>query len=307
MKKIYTLVITLAAFITQAQTNFENISLSTYFDGSDLSGTDDGSGNYTSEYMEGDLSFSTIWNNSWSYWSSGWAFSNLIDSTLEVASQIYHSFSKDVIYGDNFAIGKSGSEIIVDGEANFSSIHVCNNSYAAYSMTNGDAFGKQFTGEDWFKLTIEGFNGAMSTGKVSVFLADSSNSTPTILDTWKEVDLSSLGAVTKLTFELTSSDVGDWGMNTPDFFALDNVMFDITTNTNEINKTNLTLYPNPAKEDINIPVGFKLLEIYSITGDLVQSVFNPINPINVSQLKVGVYLLKGHTDNNISTTRLIIK
>ena len=152
MKKIYTLVITLAAFITQAQTNFENISLSTYFDGSDLSGTDDGSGNYTSEYMEGDLSFSTTWNNSWSYWSGGWAFSNLIDSTLEVASQTYHSFSTGVYSGDNFAIGKSGSEIIVNGVANFSTIQVCNTSYAAHSMTNGDSFGKQFTGEDWFSV-----------------------------------------------------------------------------------------------------------------------------------------------------------
>ena len=307
MKKIYTLVITLAALITQAQTNFENISLSTYFDGSDLSGTDDGSGNYTSEYMEGDLFFSTTWNNSWSYWSGGWAFSNLIDSTLEVASQTYHSFSTEVYSGDNFAIGKSGSEIIVDGKANFSTIHVCNNSYAAYSMVNGDSFGKKFTSEDWFKLTIEGFNRVVSTGTVSVFLADSSNAVPTILDTWKEVDLSSLGTVTKLTFELTSSDVGDWGMNTPDFFVLDNVMFDITENTKEISKINLALYPNPATLKVNIPTGIEILEIYSITGNLVQSEFAPVNSINVSQLEAGVYMLKGHMDNNILTTRLIIK
>ena len=307
MKKIYTLVITLAAFITQAQTNFENISLTTYFDGSDLSGTDDGSGNYTSEYMEGDLSFSTTWNNSWSYWSGGWAFSNLIDSTLEVASQTYHSFSTGVYSGDNFAIGNSGAEIIVNGVANFSTIQVCNTSYAAHSMTNGDSFGKQFTGEDWFKLTIQGFNGATLTGTVSVFLADSSNSTPTILDTWKEVDLSSLGAVTKLTFDLTSSDVGDWGMNTPDFFALDNVMFDITTNTKEISKTNLTLYPNPASSVINIPAGIERLDVYSTKGDIVLSQLNPVNSVDVSSLTTGVYLVKAINNKGISTTMLTIK
>ena len=76
---------------TQAQADFEQISLSQYFDGSDLSGTEDSSGNYSSIYTENDLTFNTIWNTSWSYWSEGWAFSNLIDSTLN------SSFTNDAI------------------------------------------------------------------------------------------------------------------------------------------------------------------------------------------------------------------
>ncbi|HMO36139.1 MAG TPA: DUF4465 domain-containing protein, partial [Gemmatales bacterium] len=39
------------------------------------------------------------------------------------------------------------------------------------------------------------------------------------------VDLSGLGAGTSaLTFELTSSDVGPFGMNTPAYFAMDNLV-----------------------------------------------------------------------------------
>ena len=219
MKKLYFLAIILATGATQAQADFEQISLSQYFDGSDLSGTEDSSGNYSSIYTENDLTFNTIWNTSWSYWSEGWAFSNLIDSTLEEGAKTYHSYSTGAYSGDNFAIGKSGSQINVNGTATFETIQVSNTSYAAHSMKNGDSFAKKFTGEDWFELTIEGFNGNSSTGEVRVMLADSSNTAPNILETWQTVDISSLGNVTKLTFTLNSSDVGDYGMNTPSFFA----------------------------------------------------------------------------------------
>lgn len=310
MKKIYLLVITLATGLTQAQTDFEDMSLSPYFDGSDLSGTDDGSGVYSSIYTENNLSFNTTWDNSlgiYSYWSAGWAFSSLIDSTLNTEQQIYHRYDKTNNLESNFAIGESGSEITVNGTAFFSTLQVSNNSYAAYSMTNGDSFAKKFTGKDWFELTIEGFNGISSTGEIKVMLADSSNITPNILETWQTVDISSLGEVTKLTFTLNSSDVGNWGMNTPNFFALDNIVFNITNGSQELSKINLTVYPNPATEKVNIPNGIESLEIYSITGSLVFTELNPFNLIDVSSLKKGTYLVKAITGNSILTTMLIIK
>ncbi len=307
MKKLYFLAIILATGATQAQADFEQISLSQYFDGSDLSGTEDSSGNYSSIYTENDLTFNTIWNTSWSYWSEGWAFSNLIDSTLEEGAKTYHSYSTGAYSGDNFAIGKSGSQINVNGMATFETIQVSNTSYAAHSMKNGDSFAKKFTGEDWFELTIEGFNGNSSTGEVRVMLADSSNTAPNILETWQTVDISSLGNVTKLTFTLNSSDVGDYGMNTPSFFALDNIVFDITTSSHDLSKINLTVYPNPATNKVHIPNGIESLDIYSITGNLVFTELNPLNLIDVSSLTKGTYLVKAISGNSISTTRLIIK
>ena len=38
---------------------------------------------------------------------------------------------------------------------------------------------------------------------------------------WTYVDLSQLGEIDGLTFGMTSSDTGDWGMNTPAYFAMD--------------------------------------------------------------------------------------
>jgi hypothetical protein len=174
-------------------------------------------------------------------------------------------------------------------------------------MKNGDSFAKKFTGEDWFELKIEGFNGISSTGEVRVMLADSSNTPPNILETWQTVDISSLGDVTKLTFTLNSSDVGDYGMNTPSFFALDNIVFNITTSSHDLSKINLAVYPNPATNKVNIPNGIESLDIYSITGNLVFTELNPLNLIDVSSLTKGTYLVKAISGNSISTTRLIIK
>ena len=44
-----------------------------------------------------------------------------------------------------------------------------------------------------------------------------------LLDTWEWVDLTSLGVVYGLEFELTSSDTGAYGMNTPAYFAMDDL------------------------------------------------------------------------------------
>ena len=39
---------------------------------------------------------------------------------------------------------------------------------------------------------------------------------------WTYVDLSELGEIDGLTFEMSSSDTGTYGMNTPAYFAMDN-------------------------------------------------------------------------------------
>ncbi|MBM4092135.1 MAG: DUF4465 domain-containing protein, partial [Planctomycetes bacterium] len=108
-----------------------------------------------------------------------------------------------------------------------------NTTYAALSMRDGDSFSKKFGGElgsdpDWFLLKISGLNaGGGVTGTVDFYLADyrfADNRQDFIVDTWTWVDLSSLGEVSSLKFDLSSSDTGDWGMNTPAFFAMDDLV-----------------------------------------------------------------------------------
>ena len=143
------------------------------------------------------------------------------------------------------AEGANGSEVyaVVNGSDTISfeyetgtlpqSIQITNNAYAYHSMKNGDAIAKKFGGldgndEDYFKVTITGLDSVNNeTGTVEVYLADfrfDDNNEDYILDSWEKVDLTSLGTVSKLAFSLESSDVGDWGMNTPAYFAFDELI-----------------------------------------------------------------------------------
>ena len=61
------------------------------------------------------------------------------------------------------------------------------------------------------------------TGTKDYYLADLRDAEKAyIINDWRYVDLSGLGKVSKLGFELSSTDNGDYGMNTPAYFCFDN-------------------------------------------------------------------------------------
>ncbi|MGY8738481.1 MAG: DUF4465 domain-containing protein, partial [bacterium] len=110
--------------------------------------------------------------------------------------------------------------------------YITNTTYTALSMLSGDAFAKQFGGvtgtdPDYFRLLIEGFDDFnASTGVVEFMLADYRNLGGTldyIVDQWTWLDLTGLGDVSSLGFSFDSSDVGSFGINTPQYFAIDNL------------------------------------------------------------------------------------
>ena len=118
-------------------------------------------------------------------------------------------------------------------------VEITNTTYAALSMQNGDSFARQFgmspdpldppgSFPDWLLLTVHGFDaGGSRVGDVEFYLADyrdANDSLDYIVNTWEYVDLSVLGVVQSLTFELTGSDFGEFGLNTPAYFALDNLV-----------------------------------------------------------------------------------
>ena len=87
-------------------------------------------------------------------------------------------------------------------------------------MRDGDAFAKQFGLGDFFTLTVTGldaFDGI--TNSVNISLGRDAN----LVDAWIWNDLMPLGEVYALEFSLSSSDVGAFGMNTPAYFAIDNL------------------------------------------------------------------------------------
>jgi hypothetical protein len=170
----------------------------------------------------------------------GFAYSNTTDTTTAGFGNQYSAIAGSGAGGSSHYVITTApftSEWKVDFSSPLSlvggGLQVTNATYAYLSMLNGDSFAKKFGGAtgndaDWFKLTIEGWDGATSLGTVDFYLADyrfADNSQDYIVHDWAFIDLSALGgSVSKLTFSLSSSDSGSFGMNTPAYFALDNIV-----------------------------------------------------------------------------------
>ena len=112
-------------------------------------------------------------------------------------------------------------------------IFVTNTTLTAGNIEVGNTFSTAFNKEgDHFSLTIKGFtlddqyNHVYSPDMtVNVNLAQFRNGKLDLTDTWKEVNLSSFVGVDGLDFFLETSDVGEWGPNTPYYFAIDSLTF----------------------------------------------------------------------------------
>ena len=170
--------------------------------------------------------FNNSFDSTYQSWS-GWAISNTTDVTTAGYTNQYSAITGGGADGSsNYAVAFSGDSYInvAEGQQVFS-LDVTNTTYAYLSMLNGDQFAKQFGAGDFFTLSIlghDGLNGSGgSTGEVDFNLADFLGSNHTIVNDWHTVDLTSLGAARSLTFTLSSSDNGDYGMNTPAYFAID--------------------------------------------------------------------------------------
>lgn len=98
-------------------------------------------------------------------------------------------------------------------------VYVTNSAYGYYVMRDGNTFCKKFTESDWCMLHIHGLLNGQETGAIDFNLANGTD----ILDHWARLDLTALGTVDAIYFQMSSSDSSQWGMNTPAYFCLDQI------------------------------------------------------------------------------------
>jgi hypothetical protein len=195
----------------------------------------DGSGAFSS----GMARFHNSYNPDWLSWS-GWAYTNSSDRTTPGYYNQYsaitgYGFDNGISRGTNYGVSYISIPSVVDftGEKAHAvaGFFVTNSTYTALSMKKGDMFSKKFGGADgsdpdYLKLMVWGKTNGTLTDSIEYYLADfrsESSIDDYIIKTWQWVDISTLGKVDSLMFALTSSDVGDWGMNTPGYFCLDDM------------------------------------------------------------------------------------
>ncbi|MFC2151648.1 DUF4465 domain-containing protein [Bacteroidota bacterium] len=200
---------------------FEDLELEdqSYWNGSDGSG----------QFVYGNKVFNNSYYPDWNSWS-GFGYSNVISSFYYDEIGKYAAFpSGGANESEYYVVGHQFEKMIITytelEEPRL--VQLTNSTYTALAIKYGYGYAKKFGGRDgsdpdWFKLTITGIGHAYAiTGTVEFFLADyrfEDDEEDYIVDSWEYVDLTELGIVKSLEFELSSSDAG-----TPLYFCLDNL------------------------------------------------------------------------------------
>lgn len=302
--------------------DFEDLDLETnsYWNGSEGDGF----------FQTNNTIFSNNYNTEYGSWSQ-WAYSSVTDNTTAGWSNQYSAItggsfeainSNTGTYGVSYASAYEPPVVkFADQRAHMvKGFYVTNSTYAALSMRDGDAYSKKFGGAtgidpDWLKLSVYGFHNGENTDTITFYLADyrfDNNAQDYIIQTWQWIELSQLGYVDSLQMLLSSSDVGQWGMNTPAYFCADNFYIgqaetglDATTHHSEFN-----VYPNPTNEQFSIQLPEQAngdVTISDVTGKVMMQVSNARNQqtIDVSRFTAGLYLVQWQSGNRIITKRLI--
>jgi hypothetical protein len=134
-----------------------------------------------------------------------------------------------VVYGYNDPMWDSRASILVTDDVPrvFDHFYVSNSTWSTLVTREGDGYARALTyaNHDWLKLVIEGRVNGVSTGAtVECYLADFRESTsPGVITGWQPVDLSALGAVTSLVFDLQGTDLQYGGLASPAYFCFDDL------------------------------------------------------------------------------------
>lgn len=288
-------------------------------------------GQYCSSFTDGIATFPNVYSiNDYGYgpfesWT-GFAYSNMQNDTTKGFSNQYSAYpAGGANESSNYALcynSRGKDTIKFNSLTELSGAYFTNGPYGVLSMLEGDMFSRKFGGEsgddpDWFLLTIRGLNNGSYTDSVLFYLADyrfENNKEDYIVTDWQWVDLSGLGMVDMVEFSLTSSDVGDYGMNTPAYFFVDDFNSLSTNIEGESFVSNqFSIYPNPVSSVVNIEGNAEInaVRILDLAGKVIENYrFNRMHSsvqVQVDHLNSGLYFIQIEGIQKTETKRIIKK
>lgn len=164
----------------------------------------------------------------YSYWN-GFTLSKVASDTLNQFGCAAKGGVAGV--GTPFLVSyENGSIVSFDAEYYPQELQVCQSTYTLQALRNGYMNAKKFTDKDTLALTIYGLDNLYNKMDSLVYylaIEGKFNST------WTPINLTSLGKCMHLQFALTSTDNGQYGMNTPIYFALDCIKISDSNSTTD--------------------------------------------------------------------------
>ncbi len=176
------------------------------------------------------------------YWNGGHAISNyyMADQTAAsyetqlavstgTAEGAGHNGSKNFCVQNGYVDNKSWKSVVPyfyfadNVERVVDHMCVTNTSYVYNSLVNGDGFSTPAGDNTWYKIVATGYDlEGNVTATTELMLCDGKDK---IVNEWTKFDLSCLGKVVRIEFNIAGSDdlKGDYGLNCPAYFAYDDV------------------------------------------------------------------------------------
>lgn len=248
-------------------------------------------------------------NGAYPSWSGGFSYTNKHDSSTAGYTNLYGVIPFKGYNGSNtYVVGQDKGTIILDTSLkSLDGFYITNTTYAYKSMRFGDSFAKKFGGTtgndaDFFGVTVSGYlGGNKKSDSIAFYLADfrfSNNSLDYIVDNWQWVNTSNLGKVDSVVFTMYSSDIGQYGINTPLFFAIDNFTTDgeVTGVAEKKEAIKVSLFPNPVKSFLTVMSEsyFSKIQLTDLFGKVVYT--RELNEqkalIDLSTIENGIYFLE---------------
>lgn len=164
------------------------------------------------------------WGGQYGFSEGGSALSHYIDADLDSLRTYEQQLAVPVSNGSkNFVVVFDEATIcFADSVAReVKTIDLIGTTYMLSVAKHGNGVASPLlSGTSYLNLNIEGFNGTESKGVLPVAICAGGG----FMSRWYTCDISSLGKVTSLKFTMEGSDTGEWGLNTPAYFAFDNVV-----------------------------------------------------------------------------------
>ncbi len=179
---------------------------------------------YACTYEESGVTFPVNWMPAYLTWS-GFAISSRKTTTFETLfPDQFNSCAGNAFNGNNYCVIYTfGESIQIKDGALVKGFYFTNSAYAVKAILEGDGITPgAFGPDDWFKCTVTGEKADGTTATVDIMLAEKGD----YVKTWQFADLSALGKVVKLSFAFTSTKNNDWGITTPSYICIDNMIIE---------------------------------------------------------------------------------
>ena len=178
--------------------------------------------------------FEYFYNEEYAYWG-GFAQSKVKDANAAngVFANQYAVYNDSAASGDSFLIYYYDSfnepcDIRLKRDVLLSDVKLNLTTYAYASITNEaiNDFARAFIDGDYLKVIFTGMKGNDVTGVVECYVVDFRDGKREMATNWSEYSLSGLGeGYNRVRVTIETTDVGEWGANTPLYIALDDLSY----------------------------------------------------------------------------------